>query len=811
MARFGAAGAKAILLLSFAAHCHLARAECGESEVCESEMAAPSGGDALLAKRIKKLGATVAAEEEAEAEQQHGEAAKAARLERRRRRTERATEAPQSTWLTMSDMDYRKSDTPYTLEKAFDGNTTTHGTALVFVADFGTRYVISKIQAIWRYCNECNETGALLFSVSEDGEKWTEFHSPQTYVPSAGYVDETYAVEASGRYFRIEVTRDVKWVSFWELGFYGYLDPKSANVYNWFHSYRAGEDYLEGTEILHLTPYQGKLFGGTGYWKHTGAWRGAEVVRLDCEFCDWAIETRVGEWAGRVESLQAIEWTTDASGQVIAHGPIPKLVAGWYMDWGGIAKCFYNVRVDDMQIWKSEAYWEKTPYKDNYYSARAMVLYQDPITKVDHLFATTGMDGIIAGVFCQECETTVRFPDHTESGPVGTRPLGIAVHDGNIYFSASSYIKRRVNGNDPHWITVFDMAEQDSSTTVDEAVGGIRGLTSIAHAASPTGRSLLFSWSPNEQSAGCMIRLDPTGDDHLGLVAEWEQCTRDVSKAYLGKNVDGKEAMVTFVISDYNKVMEVNDEEHGTVHLIGYEILLYSYSASDFAVDPNQVTTWGGKKIAFYVGAGYMIRRGPADYQAREPRGPRYDPLDIYPKLTAVRTLAKSPWDDAIYMGGYDCNHYDSANTAWVFRGEKSAVFAEDVPCQKELGCGHVPGATFDESSIGCDWCQGREFLGRVAAYWWYGVAVSCQSSLDWLNTQDDNMCATLQEHDLARECCGGCDFCLGTGKSFDGSALASTPEEEHVYSCDVAHQYTLNGGMTCLMATGIWSERCCN
>eukprot|EP00969_Alexandrium_andersonii_P001488 65827-Alexandrium_andersonii.AAC.1 len=41
-------------------------------------------------------------------------------------------------------------------------------------------------------------------------------------------------------------------------------------------------------------------------------------------------------------------------------------------------------------------------------------------------------------------------------------------------------------------------------------VGGIRGLTSIANPASPTGTSLFFSYCPNGDSKGSLVRLDPS-------------------------------------------------------------------------------------------------------------------------------------------------------------------------------------------------------------------------------------------------------------------------------------------------------------
>lgn len=330
----------------------------------------------------------------------------------------------------------------------------------------------------------------------------------------------------------------------------------------------------------------------------------------------------------------------------------------------------------------------------------------------------------------------------------------------------------------------------------------------ITHPASPTGHSLLFAWSPNERSAGCMVRLDPDGTN---FSHHEEMCTRDVARSYLGENKDRLEAMVTFVIADYNYPLEVMRGAE-PIQLMGFEMLLYSYSAYQFPIDVKQAARLhSGKKIAFSAGGGYMIRKGPSDYEVRTPGGPRYDPMAIYPRQVAVRCYAESPFgDNATYFGGYDCNHYDSQGTAWAQRATPAAAFAEPVPCQRERGCGHAPGEAF--RARGCDWCRGGRFDGIAIAGFWGTKPVTCQAMMDWLNGEGAAHCeAGAKDWPTAEYCCKrGCQFCEGTGKAYKGDNVAGKEGSGKEYTCNVALDFVKQGGCACSQAQEWWKVACC-
>jgi len=715
-------------------------------------------------------------------------------------------------WLTLRDKDWSKSKTgtKQNLALVVDGDPTTFAGMGLYQLDLGEVYHIQKIRIQWRVC-KCMADRAVQLDSSTDGVTWVTFEWPKLDA-WGGTETREYHTPTAGRFLRVKPTTasEKPYIGFWEFEVYGYVDPKRPNAYGWYHSYKAGQSGVSGTEIVHLYPYGGKLYGGTGYWMNGGQTRAAEVVRLDCPFCGWAVETQVNQWAVRVEALSSYTLTTDHKGNSIPGGPKTRLAATFYLNWAGEGRCYYVAKEAN---WASFVYWAKRPFKRNYFSTRAFAKYQDPITHIDHVFFVTGMDGIVRGSYDPNSGGLLGFPKQTESGPVPTRPLALTVHDGRIYFSASSYIRRRSNGANPKWDTVFDMAKVESGMTIDEAVGGIRGLSSIVNPASSTGHSLFFVWAPNHQSAGCMIRLDPTPSG--GFVHEQEGCVRELTANYLGKNTRGKPALVTYVIASYNFAMPLSAPGGSKKYLIGYEILLYDYSTTEFAIDYTQLAhTSSGKKLAYYSGSGFLIRHGTKNFEVREPMGKRYNPQQTLPRFTAVRAFAVSPFegDSAVFMGGYDCNHYRETNTAWVARGDMAAIWEKPVPCKKELGCGHVPGKPF--KTYGCDLCGGREFdaMAMVKSKKADGSSTfyPCQGVMDYINGQSADKCAPAKASQSARICCKGCDFCVGTGLTFLPNAEAGKDEKGTGYSCASAKSWVMSGNSNCLLTTKWWQGPCC-
>jgi len=712
-------------------------------------------------------------------------------------------------WLKMNTRYAGGSVAGKNVQNMFDNDMKTHGGAKVIIIDLGQEYHVNQLRIVWRICR-CARKRSMDLLHSQNGKQWGWFKSIGGFYVEGGSEMTFYdnLNLPNTRYLAVKPKKTpLKYADIWEFAVFGTMGLRKPNVYGWYQSYKAGSNGLSGTEMIHLEPYKGSLFGGTGYWMHKGSFRAAEVVRLDKPFSNWAVETQVNQYAGRTETLKAIQWTTDHKGNKLAT-PDDRLHAGFYLNWVGEGRCITVVRDDATKKWAEEIYWRRRPFKKNYLSARALKLFQDPVTGVDMLFYVTGMDGINVGVYVPTRASKVGFRQgkRTESGRVGTRPLALAVLDNRIYFTASSYMMRRTNGPRPRWTKVFDMADHDKENTVDEAVGGLRGITTISNAASPVGQSLLFAWAPNANSKGCMVRLDPDGD---GFKWTEEKCVQKVEADHLGKNNRGQKAITTYVIADYNFVLEIASD----AHLIGFEVLLYSYTAFEFPIDPKQLQVCSsGKRLAYKGEAGYMVRRGPGSYEAREPGGPRYDPQDIFPAQTAVRSMALSPFNDgAVYMGGYDCNHFDSLNTAWVQRGEAAAVWKEPVKCQKEKGCTGVPGAPW--RPLGCDWWpHGSKFIGESVAGFRGKEPVICQTLLDYINSKGAGMCGQSKKWPAAKLCSEvDCDLCAGRPGQFQSGKSAGKDASGNPYDCGVALDYIKGGnGISCQQGRNWFSSVCC-
>ena len=61
--------------------------------------------------------------------------------------------------------------------------------------------------------------------------------------------------------------------------------------------------------------------------------------------------------------------------------------------------------------------------------------------------------------------------------------------------SSASWILQRLDGPSPCWKGLIDIAQSRAPDgPLDEAVGGIRGMTAVPHAG---GESILLCWNPN--------------------------------------------------------------------------------------------------------------------------------------------------------------------------------------------------------------------------------------------------------------------------------------------------------------------------
>eukprot|EP00928_Gymnodinium_smaydae_P028229 TRINITY_DN21585_c0_g1_i1.p1 TRINITY_DN21585_c0_g1~~TRINITY_DN21585_c0_g1_i1.p1 ORF type:complete len:908 (+),score=33.63 TRINITY_DN21585_c0_g1_i1:314-2725(+) len=744
-----------------------------------------------------------------------------------------------------------------TIINIVDNDETTYGGAQVISLDLGSTHDLYGFDMLFRVC-KCWLKGALKIYV---GPKWPPtqlYESPDKLYAWGNKVRRTFNRYTVGiRYISFKVTKvsPVQYLGLWELKVYARKKDDiqelqvEKNSYGWTATHISGRlhDHISNTEILHLTGYKGSLFAATGRWMAQGDYIPAQVIRKDCPACNWTPDPIPNRYGGRIEHLTRIVWERDENGNVLPE-PIEVLYAGWYHSWqnSGIIKlCARDLKA---WAWHCAGAFSQMPYKDNYFSARFVAKHRDSVTGKELLLVSTGRPGILVCEFTSSNAAFLKCPNTTETGPLETRPLSVVVMHGVAYSAASSYILKRNDGPQPSWSKVFDMLDHQPGVRVTEDVGGIRGLSVITNTDVPGKQSMMFAWCPNSNSEACMIRLDPEGE---GFRPEEETCVRDELIKYLGNTSKGQPAGVSFSIAAYNNILEIDSEE-GQVQLIGFESLLYGDSVHEHSGSFHQhkVLTNAqhprGLSIAYWSSAGYLIRRSKTSYEVREVGGPHYNIRGVtltrsQPWLyngVSTRCYSESPFenDDAIYFGGYDCNHFPSRNTAWIFRATRAAAFSKPVPQLPRYGYGAEAGKSYvreDFRPNTCDICPGgwlNEPANRQVAFMAdHGkIPVSCQELDDWAQQASPQEAARhpICKGDIAAgvgvsaRCCTGCNLCESGEFKSDNVAGYNAQHKVH-YKCSDAMRWLLRQDYTiqyrtqslstsCLTARKWWANKCC-
>ena len=453
----------------------------------------------------------------------------------------------------------------------------------------------------------------------------------------------------------------------------------------WTQSYDAGYSdakgaWTGGSEIMHLTAHKGKLYAANGYWLDS-RWvippeeqrQSAQVLRLDAPEAEWQVDLDTGKtnefglgyMKGNI--LKSVTFTRDARGK-----PLPKpdnlllLAAGSNFEGGGAVSLW--TRNDATGNWSHDLVRHGSSAGGVRWVPRDAEVYRDKVTGVERLFLLLGNPGVISGVYDPTLPSKIRWDRHLEFpfleiGRFRTRPLGIAIANGSLYFSESSSIYRRVDGERPSYIEVIDM---DRDTDTD--VGGIRGLTAVSNPHGP-GQSLLFVWAPGERSRSEVKRLDPDGKG--GYLLRDEVSLAELLEKKLG-------VAVSYSLGGHNMAYPVTHPETGeTVRILGFQGNLRG----------KQELRWTGAPL--YAGAPYAIRSKDGRYHLLEVNN---DYAPGKPQLVSPRAFCLSPFGDGhLYVGGHDSSNRLSDNMAWVFeaplavalgtkRGEDAIPTKRDSP-----------------------------------------------------------------------------------------------------------------------------------
>jgi hypothetical protein len=270
----------------------------------------------------------------------------------------------------------------------------------------------------------------------------------------------------------------------------------------WTKSFEAGNtdingQYMGGSEVLHLVSHNGSLYAAVGYWQDArNIWYGGsdpgtgwgQIIRLDSPDGEWEVDLDMGPQHLRPEIIKEVTFTTDGNGTAL-NEPVTLLIAGAYTLALTSVTANAFTRNDQTGEWvKSEIFTGPTPGGENY-SIRDFQVYRDRVTGIDRIFVTIGTKGIFSGIYDAALPGKIKWDEAPEMGPLTIRPLGIATANGFLLFSSGENIYKRTDGETPAYTTVHDLS--DLNSTINSAVGGIRGLTTISNP-NGSGDALIF-------------------------------------------------------------------------------------------------------------------------------------------------------------------------------------------------------------------------------------------------------------------------------------------------------------------------------
>ena len=285
-------------------------------------------------------------------------------------------------------------------------------------------------------------------------------------------------------------------------------------------------------------------------------------------------------------------------------------------------------------------------------------MYVDQQTGFEYVFATVGTQGIYKGKYNSANPGKIDWISIAEFGPLSIRPLGIEVANGKLYFSSGSKIYRRIDGVSPSYVIDHDFS--DLGATINSAVGGIRGLTTIDNP-SGTDEAFLLMWCANGQSQGVIYRLEP---DSGGFNRIYEtKLSLLIENFLVGSNA-------SYVLGAYNEFYKYIDPvSNDTLYLLGFEANIAG----------GGHLTWNG----YYKGALFAKRYTAGQYSIELINGP----IALNDNaLVANRCYVQSPFsnENALYFGGFDPNSNSSTNMAWVFKKDYQNTSVSEIPTTKQ-------------------------------------------------------------------------------------------------------------------------------
>ena len=441
------------------------------------------------------------------------------------------------------------------------------------------------------------------------------------------------------------------------------------NAQSWSKSFTAGDydsdnKFLGGSEVLQLVNHKSMLFASVGYWDdENNIWYGGfninvgwgQINRLDNPSAIWQEDLFMGANHLRPEILKQIIFTKDQFGNLLTSPDTVLIAAGYSPNYiTNIVTVSSFARNDLNGTWgKSEIVQGGFPAGENY-SIRDIEMYVDQQTGLEYVFATVGTQGIYKGKYNPANPGKIDWISTAEFGPLSIRSLGIEIANGALHFSSGSKLYRRIDGVSPSYVIEHDFS--DLGATINSAVGGIRGLTTINN---PSGvdDAFLLMWCPNGQSQGTIYRLEPDGAGGFNRIYE-TKLSLLIASFLVGSNA-------SYVLGAYNEFYEYIDPiSNDTIHLVGFEA----------KISGGGHPVWNG----YYKGGLFAKRVSNGQYSIEEING-TIGANDT--ALVANRCYVASPFpgESAVYFGGFDPNSNTATNMAWVYKRDYQVNAIDDI------------------------------------------------------------------------------------------------------------------------------------
>lgn len=442
-----------------------------------------------------------------------------------------------------------------------------------------------------------------------------------------------------------------------------------VNAQSWSKSFTAGgydsnNKFLGGSEVLQLVNHKNMLFASVGYWEdENNIWYGGsnsnigwgQINRLENPSASWQEDLFMGANHLRPEILKQIIFTKDQFGNQLASPDTLLIAAGYSPNYiTSIVTVTSFARNDLNGTWGESQIVQGSLTAGENYSIRDIEIYIDQQTGLEYVFATVGTQGIYKGKYNPANPGKIDWISTAEFGPLSIRPLGIEVANEALYFSSGSKLYRRIDGVSPSYVIDHDFS--DLGATINSAVGGIRGLTTIDN---PSGidDAFLLMWCPDGQSQGTIYRLEPDGAGGFNRIYE-TKLSLLIASFLVGANAN-------YVLGAYNEFYEyIEPISNDTIHLVGFEA----------NISGGGHPTWNG----YYRGGLFAKRDSNGQYSIEEINGT----IGVNDTaLVANRSYVASPFpgESGLYFGGFDPNSNTSTNMAWVFKKEYHLLAVDDI------------------------------------------------------------------------------------------------------------------------------------